>query len=176
MKRLFMVLLLVFSLAACGNSENVIFQNGEDTGDYKVLGEGNTYESSYVKNYSFSIPIMNEIYYRYNEVFAGVYLVDGVYNINITENAPQILITKLEQSSVSYHIVEFSFADMWTVNEMVLDRLINMNMRDWGMGVSEKDNTVKLTLKTGTIVPESFNHYIEIGILTIDFTDLTVTF
>ncbi len=165
MKKLLLVLLLLFSLVACSNNNND-----------KVEVEENTYESPYVKHYNFSTPILNEVYYNYHEVFAGIYLDIG-YNINITEDAPQTLIDKLEQSGVKYHIVKFSYSELWTVHELILDTIINENMDNFrGIGVSEMDNTIQLSLKTDTVIPEYLFHYIEIGILTIDYTDLIATF
>jgi len=165
MKKIFVILLLIFTLVSCENVEND-----------EIEVEEYTYESHYVKGYNFPIDVMNRVYYSYHDIFAGFYLIDGGYNLNITEGAPQTLLDELEQnSSVTYHIVEFSFAELWTVQEIVLVTIINVDGFS-GLGVSEMDNTVKLTLKPDTVVPESFSHYIEIGILTIDFIDLIVTF
>jgi len=160
MKKLLITILLVFSLGAC-----------EANRDDQVENEENAYESPYVKEYKFPVGIMNEVYYSYHDVFAGFYLVNGSYNVNITDNAPQTLIARLEQNTlVTHHIVEYSFAELWVVNEMVLDILID-NEGFSSLSVDEMNNTVNLTLITDTVIPESLNHYIEIGILTIGFHD-----
>ena len=165
MKRLLMVLLLVFSLVACDNAEND-----------QVEVEKNTYESPYVKDYKFLVPIINEIYYNYHDVFAGVYLVNGSHHINITEDAPENLIVRLEQSSlVKHHIVKYSFAELWTIKEMVLDLIVDTDGFS-SLGISEIDNTVSLTLITDTVVPTTFNHYIEMDILTIKYGDTYATY
>ena len=157
--------LIGFSLVACEQGDNE-----------QVDIEEYTYESPYTKGYNFPHQVLNEVYYDYHDIFAGVYLVDNAYNINITKDAPQIIITKLEQnSSVTHHIVNFSFAELWTVREIVTSYVIEMEGFS-GVGISEMDNTVRLTLITDTEIPESFNHYIEIGILTIDFQDTHTTF
>ncbi|WP_008825163.1 hypothetical protein [Haloplasma contractile] len=163
MKRLLLIIiLLVFSLVACEDNENE-----------QVRVEENIYESPYVKDYGFPVEVMNEVYYSHHDVFAGFYLADG-YNVNITENAPQTLIDKLEQDSlVTHHIVDYSFAELWAVKEIVFD-IISDSEGFSGLGVSEMNNTVELTLITDTVIPESLNHYIEIGILTIDFQDTHV--
>ena len=160
MKKILLVLLIIFSLVACDNGDNE-----------QIEIEETTYESPYVKGYNFPVGIMNRVYYSYHDVFAGFYLVNGAYNVNITEDSPQSLIDELEQNSlVTHHIVSYSYAELWTVNEMVLDIIINIDGFS-GLGVSEMDNTIKLTLITDTVIPVSLNHYIEIGILTVDYQD-----
>lgn len=159
------VLCLVgISLVACEQDEN----EHVDIEEY-------TYESPYTKGYDFPFQVLNEVYYDYHDVFAGVYLVDGAYNINITEETPQIILTKLEQNSlVTHHIVSYSFAELWTVREIVTTYVIYMDGFS-AIGISEMDNSVMLTLITGTVIPTSFYHYIEIGILTIEFQDIHST-
>ncbi len=142
----------------------------------QIEEEENTYESPYVKDYDFSIPVLNEVYYNYNDVFAGIYLVGSVYNINVTNDAPETLIAKLEQTgSIMYQIVDHSYAELWTVREIVTSFAIEMEGFT-GIGISEMDNSVMLTLQTDTVVPEKFGHYIEIGILTIEFINGFPTF
>lgn len=155
--------LIGFSLVACEQDT----KKQVDIEEYK-------YESSYAKNYNFSIGVINEIYYNYHDVFAGVYLIDGGYNINITFETPQNIISKLEQNNlVTHHLVDFSFAELWTVREIVTAYIIG-NEGFCGIGISEMDNSVMLTLKTNTVIPTPFHHYIETGILTVEFTDLII--
>ncbi len=168
MKKIYFLIilcLLVFSLVACEQDENKQINNEEYI-----------YESPYAKSYDFPAQVMNEVYYNYHDVFAGVYLIEGAYHINITEDAPEILIAELHQNSlVTHHIVDHSFAELWTVKEIVTSYIIDKEGFN-SIGISEMDNTVNLTLRTDTEIPEFMNHYIEIGILTIDFSDLIATF
>lgn len=165
MKKILMMLLLVFSLVACNQDDNVQ-ENIEET----------KYESSYAVDYNFLIPLINEVYYSYNDVFAGVYLIDGAYHLNITDEAPDTLISKLENNNlVTHHIVSYSYGELWTVREIVTSYIINMEGFA-SISISEKDNTISLTLITDTVIPTAFYHYIEIGILTIDFQDGYATF
>jgi len=168
MKKISLIIIfsiIYLSLIACDNS-----------GNEQAEKEENIYESPYVINYNFPHQVMNEVYYNYHNVFAGVYLVDGAYNINITDDAPQTLIDKLDQNnSVTYHIVNHSISELWTVREIVTVYVLEMDGFS-GIGISEMDNTVQLTLITNTEIPESFNYYIEIGILTINFQDTHATF
>jgi len=61
----------------------------------------------------------------------------------------------LEQSGVKYHLVKFSYSELWTVHELILDTIINTNMDSFrGIGVSEMDNTIQLSLKTDAVIPE----------------------
>lgn len=152
--------LIGLSLVACDQDEN----EQENIEEY-------IYESPYTKNYDFSIEIINEVYYNYHDSFAGVYLVDGEYNLNVTEDIPHVMITRLEQNSlVTHHIVNFSYAELWTVEEIVKFQFNDFD-RYCSIGISEMDNSVILRLITDTEIPSSFNHYIEIGILTIYFQD-----
>ena len=165
MKKLLIMLMFVFSLVACNQDENVQ-ENIEET----------IYESPYARDSSFLIPLINEVYFDYNDVFAGVYLVDGLYHLNITDEAPNTLISKLENSGlVTHHIVSHSYGKLWTVKEIVTSYVGNIEGIS-SIGISEKDNTVSLTLITDTVIPTAFYHYIEIGILTIDFQDDYATF
>ena len=164
MKKISLAILLCLigiSLVACEKNEN----------EYEDI-EKHTSESPYEFDYIPQIEVIKEIYYDYNNVFAGVYLIDGEYNINITEDTPQIMITKLEQNSlVTHHIVKFSFAELWTIQEIVASNVIEID-EPYGIGISVMDNSVTLTLNTDTVIPTSLYHYIEIGILTIRFSDL----
>ncbi len=129
------------------------------------------YESTYITISNSFIPIIGEIFYNYHNVYAGVYLVDGAYNINVTEDVPTSIIDKLEATSlVTHHIVKYSLSELWTIKEIIFDTVLDMDGFR-GMGISERDNTIKLTLGTDTSIPVAFEYYVEIGILTIDYTD-----
>lgn len=167
MKKLGLVVLLTLCLVTLSGCKEEVEE---------AQGQEDIYESPYVKNYDFSVSLINEVYYTYHNVFAGVYLDAGVYNINITHDAPEELIQKLEaNSSIEYHLVEYSYAELWTLREMVTSLIIDEEGFR-GIGQSEKDNCVNLTLKTDTPVPEELLYYVETGMLKIEFTDLISTF
>lgn len=157
MKKIILIVILLLNLVGCEAAQ--------------VEVKETEYESPYVKDYMFQIQVMNEVYYNYQDVFAGFYLVNGVYNVNITEDAPEILIAKLTQNSlVTHHIVKYSYAQLWAVKELVFDTIINSDGFS-SLSVSESNNSVNLTLITDTVVPDSFSHYIEIGILIITYQE-----
>lgn len=164
MRKLLTILLLSLCLISCSNED-----------DEQLESESYIYESPYVKGYNFPVGVINRVYYNYHDIFAGVYLIDGSYNINITEGAPESILAELTQNSlVTHHIVEFSFAELWTIRELITVTIIDLEGFS-SIGISEMDNTIKLTLITGTVIPESFDHYVEIGILTINYTDSHAT-
>ena len=151
--------MLVFSLVACESNENTEIEDNE-------------YESPYVEDYDFPVAIMNDVYYYCHDIFAGFYIVDGSYHVNITEDASELIIAELSQNSlVTHHIVTYSFAELWSTKEIVFYAVKDLDGFS-SLGVSEEDNFVVLTLITDTVVPPAIYRYIELGILVIDYTDL----
>ena len=156
--------MIIFSLVAC-----------TEVSEETQINHEYIYDSSYKIDRNFLVEIINEVYFDYHDVFAGVYIDDGVYNLNITNETPRNIVKRLEQTGlVRHHIVDFSFYELWTVKEIVISHITEID-GIIGIGISEKDNSVIFTVKTGTVIPSSFFHYIETGILTVDFTDLIIT-
>jgi hypothetical protein len=96
--------------------------------------------------------------------------------VNIRQDAPEELLIKFEQTStITHHLVAFSYAELWALKELIMVEIVDLEGFS-GIGVSEKDNAVSLNLITGTEIPAFLDHYIETGMLLVDFHEGYATF
>lgn len=166
MKKIVWVCILagILALSACQTKEAEETENAH------------TYESDYVQDYTWSSPLLRELYYDYHTYYAGRYLLDGRMQVNIRQDAPEELLIKFEQtSSITHHLVAFSYAELWALKELIMVEIVDLEGFS-GIGVSEKGNAVSLNLITGTEIPAFLDHYIETGMLVVDFHEGYATF
>jgi len=120
---------------------------------------------------AFSNDILEEVYNEYNTFFAGHYTEDGdSYVICITEDSPQSLINLLNENLVDYKIVKYNYSDLYNLYKVIL---ANPKFSEFkGVGINYKNNHVEIFVPIGYVLPNSFNNYLEIGVLSVEETDL----
>ena len=158
MKKLWFVLvIMVFLLSACEPKEE------PDVDD------------EYVPSYELLqfTGALGDFYEQFGMYYAGRYLDDGVHVLCVRDDAPEEAIAMAEAvswgeySSSTVILVKYSYADLWQVRLMVETAMVTDQSLIYSIGIRDSDNTVNVGVDEEWSPPDTWEYYIQEGIITI---------
>ena len=158
MKKVLVIIIMLLVLTGCSNeSENEVLE-----------------ENPFELDVSFGHYKAEEIYYKYNHYYAGMFYDENqALTMAIVEGAPDYVLASVEQSGLKIKLVQHSEAKLESIEKILLSRMKEFEIKS--IGISQKDNWIRITVGTEVIISETLNQYVLEGIINVIYTDSEYT-
>lgn len=151
-KSWFIIVIIVLLLSSCEAKEGSITEEEEYVPSYEL--------------YQFTGALGN-FYEQFGMYYAGRYLNKGALVLCLRDDAPDEAISMARTVSDTVKLVKYSYADLWHVRLMVETAMLNEESLIYSIGIRDSENTVNVGVDEEWSSPDTWEYYIQEGIITI---------